>query len=361
MTRTEFLRNLDTPDARLFASAPTPPWATSILLFIGLFGAFVLIQFGVVAFSYPMPVVTLSSFLRAADGAIVISLLLGFIYSSDVYVRRGALRNVEELERRIGAHASDDVDDIYARAIIHRRNVAHWMGLVIGVPYLLFLSHSGAQFVTAQIVDGFLIFGLVALPLLFSRIFQFVAVRNPLLSMFFHQHRDHFHVDVFEPNAYDPFVQIGMRSALHWLILFGIMSLLLLDEEYAETAFGSLPMLFILTIGLSAIVATYEFFSPLVMARYFIRKEKGKELSWVVTSMQESRDQLCTAPANISDKGPSMADLIAYERRLGEFSDWPVSLPDIGRFLLYLLIPALSWFGAAGAEIIIQSVLGGAG
>jgi hypothetical protein len=353
MTKEEFLRQLDSPDARLFAAARTPPWATAVIIFATLFALFVLIREALDYLSASPFVSQEIAFWGEADTAIILSILLGYLYAADIYRQRGATRNIEELEARLDPQPSEEVDETFAKTIIRRRNIAIWGGIAVGLLYVLFLTGSGALFLTEQKVEGFFIFALFVFPALFSQAGQTIAIGNPLLSMFFHQHKDQFRPDVFDRDAHEPFVQFGMRSALLWLFLFGILTLLLLDEGNNRTIFGSLPMLYVM-VALSAVVATYEFLSPLVMARFFIKREKASELEWVVERIKDARAALRDPSGSGAEPARPMADLIAYKQQIDRLSDWPVDSPDIGRFIIYLLIPALSWFSAVGAEIMVE-------
>ena len=49
--------------------------------------------------------------------------------------------------------------------------------------------------------------------------------------------------------------------------------------------------------------------------------------------------------------------LLAYRREIADVSEWPFDFSVLTRLMLYLIIPPLTWVGAALIEILIDSAL----
>ena len=350
------LAKLDTPDIRLFASVPWAPWKTALCLFLSLIAYYL----AIVALYHWANLPTVFSaeypFWMEFDTVFVISALHGYIYASEIYQRRGAIRDIEDLRAHVRPGTPPSDFKSIEKKLIPRARVAAVVGFVIGLIYLAFFSGSGSVLITEGEIQPFLLFGAISFPLLFANAgLHVVTLSNAPLALFMHQYRDKIEIDVFDRHAYRPFVRLGLRAALRWLILFAILMALLLDEGNNRTIFGSLPMILVI-MGMAALLATYEFISPLFSARKLIMREKAKELEWVIEDIKREGSLLKanTEPGGSSARLPS---LLAYKREIDSLPDWPVDSPDIGRFIIYLLIPAISWFGAAGTQVLVETIV----
>ena len=347
-------RHIDTWDGRWFASAPFKPWQTALLLFLGL----IVYYLAVVAFlESPLAETFYHNafpFWYELDTVILVSLIIAYTYGSEVYLRRGGLADVIDLETHLPSpKTADDTSDI-VRRLARRTRLAYAIGIAVGLVYVFVFTGSGAIFLQEQWIEPFFLFSLVSFPLAFGRAGWSIARGDTTLTLFCSAYGSNFHADVFDRNAYRPFVRFGMRAALRWLILFAILTILMLDEGNNRTVFGELPMVLLL-VTFAILVATYEFVVPLLKARRFIVREKQTETDWVIRDVKIEREKL-RAPA-IAAEPNKLPDLLAYKRELDAMSDWPVDSPDIGRFIVYLLIPVLSWFGGAGAQIMIEGLI----
>ena len=50
-------------------------------------------------------------------------------------------------------------------------------------------------------------------------------------------------------------------------------------------------------------------------------------------------------------------DLLAYRREIAGVSEWPFDLGAMSRLGLYLVIPPLTWVGAALIENLVETLL----
>ena len=63
------------------------------------------------------------------------------------------------------------------------------------------------------------------------------------------------------------------------------------------------------------------------------------------------------APSDHSAPPGRKADLLARWAFVEGLSDWPLDVPTLGRFALYLLIPLGSWLGGALVERVVNQVM----
>lgn len=356
MNYADALHQLETWDGKLFASVKLKPWQTALWLFLGLV-AFYFVAAGIL--HTPL----LDGLYRDAfpfwwefDTILILCVLSSFIYASEIYLQRGIVEDINKLTTLVPTDThGNDITDL-RRRLSRRSQIAVAVGAMVGIVYVFVFTGSGAVFLTEQKLEVFFVFAVFVFPMLFARNGRAVALGNPALTMFRQQYGDFLQVDVFDREAYRPFVRIGMRSALHWLFLFAILTILLLDEGNNRTIFGRLPMVFLL-VGLAALVATYEFVQPLLAARNYIMREKARETTWVVSAIKDMRTVLKASDGDQTVRTSRLSDLLAYKGELDRMSDWPVDSPDIGRFIVYLLIPVMSWFGGAGAQIMVEGLI----
>ncbi len=350
------LAKLDTPDIRVFASMPWAPCKSALCLFLILITYYLVIVALYHWVSLPTAFSAEYPFWMEFDTVFVISALHGYIYASEIYQRRGAIKDIEDLRDHVRPSATPSDLKPIERKLITRSRWAAVLGFVAGLIYLAFFSGSGSVLITQGEIQPFLLFGAVSFPLLFANMgLHVVTLSNAPLALFMHQFRDNIEIDVFDRHAYRPFVSLGLRAALRWLILFAILMVLLLDEGNNRTIFGSLPMILVM-MGMAALLATYEFIAPLFSARNLIIREKSKELEWVIEDIKRERTALQTNKES-SASSARLPGLLAYKREVDSLPDWPVDSPDIGRFIIYLLIPAISWFGAAGTQVLVETIV----
>ena len=91
---------------------------------------------------------------------------------------------------------------------------------------------------------------------------------------------------------------------------------------------------------------------PLVGVRSRVKQIQQAELGWCDRELARQRGLLKTS----SPAGPGgrLADLVAYRSLVENVDPWSTDLPVVRRFILYLLIPALSWFGSAVVQELVQ-------
>ncbi len=356
MDYAEALHKIETWDGRLFRSIKLPPWQTGLCLFL-ILAAFYFVSVGILNLpaldnlyhdAFP--------FWHEVDTVVIVCLVAAYTYASEIYVQRGNLEDIKALIVKVPENQyGNDISNLVNR-LSRRARIATLVGTLIGLTYVFLFTGSGVVLVSKGKIEVFVVFAFAVFPFLFGRTAKILAVRNPLLVLFRHQYGDAIQIDVLERDAYRPFVRIGLRAALRWLVLFAILTVLLIDEGNNRTMFGQLPMVFLL-VTMSVIVATIEFLIPLLAARQLIKREKERETEWVVQATKEMRSVLKASSADPTARTSRLSDLLAYKRELDSMSDWPVDLPDIGRFFVYLLIPVLSWFGGAGAQIMLEGLL----
>ncbi len=139
-------QRIDTWDGRLFSAAPLTPWQKALVLFLGLMAYYlVVVSFlesplgeGIYRDAFP--------FWYELDTVVLVSIILAYTYGSEIYLRRGGLSDVKELETHLAdLGTADDTDDL-ERRLIRRTRLAYAAGGVIGLIYVFAFTGSGAIF-----------------------------------------------------------------------------------------------------------------------------------------------------------------------------------------------------------------------
>ena len=164
--------------------------------------------------------------------------------------------------------------------------------------------------------------------------------------------RDHLHVDLLNLERLQVFGRIGLRGALSWMIMAAIMLLFVLDPS-AEAGSEINAIATLIALPLAGVGGTVIFISAVSPVRKAVQSAKTAEIEAIRVRISEERGRILDPQAETRGK---LAELLAYQDWVEKRPEWPISAPVTTRFALYVLIPAIPWFGAALADRIISSV-----
>jgi hypothetical protein len=154
-------------------------------------------------------------------------------------------------------------------------------------------------------------------------------------------------LDLFDLSILRPFTR---QTLTHVLALAGLGSILTLN--LIEEGFGAMVALLTLqNAGLAALAV----WAPLAPIRDRVREAKERALAWCRGELASAAGGL-VAERETAERG-RVADLVAYETRVGAVPEWPFDAGAVGRLAFYLLIPILSWSGGAVVERWIDALL----
>ena len=154
-------------------------------------------------------------------------------------------------------------------------------------------------------------------------------------------------IDLLDLGPLEPLARAGLR---HSLIGAGQISFLLvafLDDQVAP----GLPFVLVLGCAANLALSAAALWLPLRGAHQAIVREKSAEL-------ERSTAQLrARAEAGAREAPGTLADALAWRRHVESVPDWPIDLPTLRRFVLYLAIPLGSWLGGAFVELLLERVV----
>lgn len=154
-------------------------------------------------------------------------------------------------------------------------------------------------------------------------------------------------VDLLDHAPLAPFTRLGLNNALLVIGGLSIISLMLI-----ETGFG----IALLAMGVPIlVVAVVALLYPVRGVHDRIRQRKDTELQAINAAISQRRAALLSDTPG-QDRG-EMADLVAYRRLVEDVPEWPFTVSNYARFVLYLLIPAMSWGLGVVAEEFVGRML----
>ena len=155
-------------------------------------------------------------------------------------------------------------------------------------------------------------------------------------------------IDLLDLRPLAPLARAGLR---HSLIGAGQISFLVVAFFDDQVAPG-LP--FVLAFGCTANVAlsAAALWFPLRGAHQAILREKNAELERSTAQLRARAD------AGAREAPGTLADALAWRRHVEAVPDWPIDLPTLRRFMLYLAIPLGSWLGGALVDRLLERMVG---
>ncbi len=171
-------------------------------------------------------------------------------------------------------------------------------------------------------------------------------IRN--VSIFARLARENTRVNLLDISSLSGFARISVYSTL--LLVGALASFPVLLMEADTNYLAVLPGFLAITIPM-----IFIFLVPLLPLRKRIKDQKKLELN----SIQDAINQLITEGENLSsnsEKLNTLQPLLEYRREINLVPEWPFDSPAIFRLFFYLIIPPLTWVGAALIERLVDTV-----
>lgn len=185
---------------------------------------------------------------------------------------------------------------------------------------------------------------------LFGEIFRSLSYLRTDTSVFVRDIDHRINIDLLDISKLDGFGRIALRGALPWLVTGTIVLLLLLGQQSTE-------LFWPLIAGLVS-SATVVFAWPMWRVHRLIDHAKTRELIRLRREIVSARAIFEKTGPESDRAAPRLAALLALEARVEHAREWPLDMPTIFRFGLYLALPLGSWLGGALVERILSLVMG---
>jgi hypothetical protein len=285
---------------------------------------------------------------RLAFGFIALS---AYLPTATLYVLRGAWRTADEVRpllRLDDVDVRDQVDAIGTQPVAAFR-WAGWTGVIVAlmIPLLVDLPRGEFSYALNQPLET--IWHRVATPIVgwwTGRLGYLILLESRRLSNLAKGLRS---VDLFDLDPLLPFARQGLT---HALFLIGFVSIFAV-MSFFEVGFG--PAVGLITL-LTLPAAVLGMLLPVRGVHHVIRDEKQRRLS---ICRERLRDLQTDAGANPdSDVTRELADVLTLRSHLEAVREWPFDVSVAARLAVYLVIPLVSWAGAAVVERAVNALLG---
>ena len=333
-------------EVRLHALSPFSPVVNAALMFVALYGLYIFI-----AVQTGQPVIETGSSGRAAFNsgawiALVLSLVFSAAATMPALSERQWRASQDAVARTLddaGASLAQSMSEGPVRSRAFGAVAALALGAAGGVAFNIWLMNLEQMDPQTYVRSTGLWFLLVSPPLfgLGARAAWLLRGDDRDMTGLV---TDHLTVGPARFDSLEVYGQLALRSALTWLVMAGIVMLFFVNLAPVIVTIGALA----LTL-LASLYAFTSTITPVVRAAAAIRDRALIQ----VRAELEAEAQSTLAGTGTPGR---LADLAAYEAWLDKRPVWPVSAPVTRRLAVYGLIPALAWFGAAAAELIVDAL-----
>lgn len=288
---------------------------------------------------------------RNLEIASVIILLLGFFVAAQRSVRLWTQQTFRELRPRV-ACTDAEWDALYGAIGAARPGAARLAGSVgVGIALLAgpLVDRGVAHYFTYEYWTPESLVHWVTIPFLGwmgGRLLLAYGVEGRRVAALAERIGE---IDLFDPSAFGAFARYGLRSALLFLVLIAILSLLLTNQGFGPliALYGAGCLYFGAQVALRPVRPVHE---RIVAA-------KREELARVRAEIRRDRETVAALADGSQAAATRLPGLLAWEQRVESVREWPFDAPMLMRFVLYLVIPLGSWLGGALVERVLGRVL----
>jgi hypothetical protein len=156
-------------------------------------------------------------------------------------------------------------------------------------------------------------------------------------------------VDLLDRGWLAPFANQALSASLLWLLPAALFAVNLVDEAFLTAVLA-------ITSTNFAMVATALLLTTRGVRRR-LSEAKSRELAATGAALRGDDGALAGSLLGARRERPSVADLVAWARFVGELSTSPFTQASRLRFVLYLALPLGSWLGGALVGWLVERVL----
>ncbi len=155
-------------------------------------------------------------------------------------------------------------------------------------------------------------------------------------------------IDLLAPRQLNPYAQVAVYSTLALIGAQASFPLLFLEDDFNEIAI--LPGFFAIFIPM-----IFIFLVPLLPVRRRVKVQKRQSLEQIQARIERITQAKNQFDLDAEQLGQLHA-LLNLRAEIAKVPEWPFDSPVIVRLLIYLIIPPLTWVGAALIERMVDSL-----
>ncbi len=155
-------------------------------------------------------------------------------------------------------------------------------------------------------------------------------------------------IDLLRTRAYTPFARVAVSSTLALIGAQAAFPIMWIDPDVS--AIAMVPGLIATTIAM-----VFLFVLPLISIHRAIAAAKRAEVARLDDTIGRIAAELPARHDNV--RLAQLNPLLSFRREIEAVSEWPFDTSVSGRLALYLIIPPLTWVGAALIEMLIDDLV----
>lgn len=155
-------------------------------------------------------------------------------------------------------------------------------------------------------------------------------------------------INLFRADRLLPFARVAISSCLSIVGTLALFPLLSFDQS--ASVWTVLPGVISTAIPMLAMLLL-----PMWPAHKLLQARKAEEIARVNETLDEfsGGQELLQEPATLQE----INSLLDHRAHIQHVSDWPIDIGGVSTLVLYLIIPPLTWVGAALIENVVDAVL----
>jgi hypothetical protein len=283
----------------------------------------------------------------SAGAAVFFSVIIAYIVPIFAWISERTVAALDDLRGWLGA---DDTQFEHWRERVYRKPLA-WLAVVLGIGLTSGITHNlllyesvarlrslaGESSPAVGVAAGTMLVWLVM-----TLVFAALIDNATLLGRLARRCR----IDLLQTHALRPFARVAVLSTLAIIGAAAVFPIMFLDDDLDAAAY--VPGL--LGTGISMLLLAGL---PIWPLHRRIADAKAACLHDLNARMAALPPPDVDHPQTLSDLAP----LLAYRREIFQVSEWPFDVGAVARLGFYLIIPPLTWVGAALIENVVEAFL----
>jgi hypothetical protein len=216
-------------------------------------------------------------------------------------------------------------------------------GLFFSVGHIWLLHNPDLMFLSSTLISYM---GVVIIWILMTTVIG-VLIGNA--RTFARLGKDHVHIKILETRNLAPFARVAVSSTLVLIGALAFFPIIFLDDEASLVSIlpavlaTCAPMLILLIV-------------PIWPIHKRILAVKKRELDAISNEIQKTAGQL-TSLVTDTNVLQRIVPILNYQTEISKISSWPFDVGAVTRLGLYLIIPPLTWVGAALMEMVLDKLI----
>jgi hypothetical protein len=278
------------------------------------------------------------------SAALFFSVILGYIVPVFDYISTRTVEAIDELAEVIPG-GPERVQHARTR-VHHKPRVWHAVVLAIGVSAAI--AHNAVLALEEDFGNGIapawlaLVIGTALTWLILTVVIAALMDNARLLNQVARDVR----INPFAPQRLRPFATVAVLSTLAIIGAQAAFPIMIFDAEVSAVAFVPGLIATIVPMLVLAVLPIWPLHARLRAAKLDLLAEANRRID----------AQPLPQSSEVAAVG-ALLPLLAYRREIQALSEWPFDGRTVGRLVFYLIIPPLTWVGAALIEHFVEGML----